>query len=39
VFELAKTSGWTLLELHQESANLEDLFHELTTTDDAAGAA
>ncbi|MGD8727620.1 MAG: ATP-binding cassette domain-containing protein [Gemmatimonadales bacterium] len=30
VFELAKTSGWTLYELHQEARDLEDLFRELT---------
>ena len=31
IFELAKTSGWTLYELHHDSASLEDLFRELTT--------
>jgi ABC-2 type transport system ATP-binding protein len=31
IFELAKASGWTLYELHQESASLEDLFRQLTT--------
>jgi ABC-2 type transport system ATP-binding protein len=31
IFELAKTGGWTLFELHQEAGNLEDLFRELTT--------
>lgn len=31
IFELAKTEGWTLYELHQEAGSLEDLFHELTT--------
>jgi ABC-2 type transport system ATP-binding protein len=30
IFTLAKTQGWTLFELHQESGNLEDLFRELT---------
>jgi ABC-2 type transport system ATP-binding protein len=30
IFTLAKDRGWTLFELHQESANLEDLFRELT---------
>lgn len=33
VFELAKTSGWTLFELHQETGTLEDLFRELTTAE------
>jgi hypothetical protein len=31
IFELAKRSGWTLYELHQEAGSLEDLFRELTT--------
>ncbi len=31
IFELAKASGWTLYELHQETVNLEDLFRQLTT--------
>jgi hypothetical protein len=31
VFELAKASGWTLFELHQEAGSLEDLFRQLTT--------
>jgi len=31
IFELAKTEGWTLYELHEEAGSLEDLFHELTT--------
>ena len=30
VFELAKSNGWTLLELHQESGSIEHLFRELT---------
>ena len=30
IFELAKTEGWTLFELHQESGSLEDLFRQLT---------
>jgi ABC-2 type transport system ATP-binding protein len=30
IFELAKSQGWTLYELHQEAGSLEDLFHELT---------
>jgi ABC-2 type transport system ATP-binding protein len=32
IFDLAKTRGWTLFELHQETRSLEDLFQELTTT-------
>lgn len=32
VFELAKSQGWTLYELHQEARSLEDVFRELTTT-------
>jgi hypothetical protein len=31
IFELAKSNGWTLFELHQEAGNLEDLFRQLTT--------
>lgn len=31
IFGLAKSRGWTLYELHQEAANLEDLFHQLTS--------
>lgn len=30
IFALAKARGWTLFELHQERASLEDLFHQLT---------
>ncbi len=30
IFALAKTRGWTLYELHQERASLEELFHQLT---------
>ncbi len=30
IFELAKTRGWTLYELHQEAASLEELFRQLT---------
>ena len=30
IFELAKSRGWTLYELHQETASLEDLFRQLT---------
>jgi ABC-2 type transport system ATP-binding protein len=39
VFELAKGAGWTLLELHQESRTLEDLFRQLTATEHETGAA
>jgi ABC-2 type transport system ATP-binding protein len=31
IFEIAKTEGWTLFELHQEAGSLEDLFRQLTT--------
>jgi gliding motility-associated transport system ATP-binding protein len=30
IFDLAKALGWTLYELHQETASLEDLFRQLT---------
>jgi ABC-2 type transport system ATP-binding protein len=30
LFRLAVDRGWTLYELHQESASLEDLFRDLT---------
>jgi gliding motility-associated transport system ATP-binding protein len=30
IFELAKTKGWTLYELHQETSSLEELFRQLT---------
>ncbi|HEU5261726.1 MAG TPA: ATP-binding cassette domain-containing protein [Gemmatimonadales bacterium] len=33
IFALAKSRGWTLYELHQEQASLEDLFHQLTRGD------
>jgi gliding motility-associated transport system ATP-binding protein len=33
IFALAKARGWTLYELHQEQASLEDLFHQLTRGD------
>jgi len=36
IFELAKTAGWTLFELHQETGSLEDLFRELTATEEVA---
>ncbi len=32
VFELAKSKGWTLYELHQEAGSLESLFRQLTTS-------
>jgi len=31
VFELAKSQGWTLYELHQQAGSLEALFRQLTT--------
>ncbi|MBI3082033.1 MAG: hypothetical protein HYY94_03820 [Gemmatimonadetes bacterium] len=31
VFELAKSNGWTLYELHQQAGSLEALFRQLTT--------
>src|SRR6184192_3137641 len=31
IYGLAKTRGWTLYELHQAAASLEDLFHQLTS--------
>jgi ABC-2 type transport system ATP-binding protein len=31
IFALAKARGWTLYELHQAAASLEDLFHQLTS--------
>lgn len=33
VFELAKTNGWTLYELHQRTRSLEHLFQELTVAE------
>jgi ABC-2 type transport system ATP-binding protein len=36
IFELAKSAGWTLYELHQEAGSLEDLFRELTTDQEPA---
>jgi ABC-2 type transport system ATP-binding protein len=30
IFDLAKSQGWVLYELHQESGSLEDLFRQLT---------
>ena len=36
IFDLAKSSGWTLYELHQEAGSLEDLFRELTTDQEPA---
>lgn len=39
VFAIAKVHDWTLLELHQESANIEDLFRELTSDDGTREAA
>jgi ABC-2 type transport system ATP-binding protein len=36
VFELAKSAGWTLFELHEEAGSLEDLFRQLTTDQETA---
>ena len=36
VFDLARNSGWTLIELHQETGTLEDLFRDLTAAETAA---
>jgi ABC-2 type transport system ATP-binding protein len=38
VFEAAKSRGWTLYELHQESGSLEDLFRQLTASNGKEGA-
>ncbi|HEX8724245.1 MAG TPA: ATP-binding cassette domain-containing protein [Gemmatimonadaceae bacterium] len=38
IFEMAKGEGWTLYELHQETASLEDLFRQLTAPGEAAAA-
>jgi len=32
IFDLAKTHGWTLYELHQEAASLEEVFRQLTAS-------
>jgi ABC-2 type transport system ATP-binding protein len=34
VFNLARDRGWTLWELHRERASLEDLFRQLTVSDE-----
>jgi ABC-2 type transport system ATP-binding protein len=34
IFELAKARGWTLYELHEETASLEELFRQLTAEPD-----
>ena len=39
IFELAKASGWTLYELHQETASLEVLFRQLTGAPESGGTA
>ncbi len=39
IFEMAKTEGWTLYELHQETGSLEDLFRQLTATEPAPSGA
>ncbi len=36
IFEMAKTEGWTLYELHQDTGSLEDLFRQLTGVSDGA---
>ncbi len=36
IFDLAKSAGWTLFELHQEAGSLEDLFRQLTTDQEPA---
>jgi len=36
IFELAKASGWTLYELHQETASLEELFRQLTNPSESS---
>jgi ABC-2 type transport system ATP-binding protein len=35
IFELAKSEGWVLYELHQETGSVEDLFRQLTATEAA----
>jgi gliding motility-associated transport system ATP-binding protein len=35
IFDLAKSHGWVLYELHQETGSLEDLFRQLTAGDEA----
>jgi ABC-2 type transport system ATP-binding protein len=35
IFELAKSEGWVLYELHQETGSLEDLFRQLTAGEGA----
>ena len=37
LFRTAVESNWTLLELSRRAASLEDIFHKLTTRDDAKG--
>jgi ABC-2 type transport system ATP-binding protein len=37
IFELAKTKGWILYELHQEAGSLESLFRQLTMTTEGNG--
>jgi gliding motility-associated transport system ATP-binding protein len=36
IFRLAAESGWILYELHQEAGSLEDLFRQLTASEEAA---
>jgi ABC-2 type transport system ATP-binding protein len=37
VFRLAVARGWVILEMHRESASLEDVFHTLTTGENSDG--
>ena len=34
IFRIAKQRDWTIWELHEEVARLDDLFHTLTADDD-----
>jgi ABC-2 type transport system ATP-binding protein len=36
IFDLARTNGWTLYELHQETASLEHLFRQLTQREEVS---
>ncbi len=33
IFDLAKSRGWTLYELHQRASSVEDLFRQITASD------
>ena len=37
IFNLAKENNWTLWELHEQRTRLEDVFHDLTSTDQTSG--